>query len=351
MVSTTISDWLPIALAALASAVASAWLPRIARARGWADGGDEIRKRQERPIALSGGAAILAGIAAGSAAAWLTGALDGELALGREVSAVLTRWLGIDVRVAPVAALLTAFAVGLADDLSQRGLSARAKLAGQLACGLALCAPTLAGGAPLDDKALVATLAMLAAATALNAVNTFDNADGAASGLAAAALAIPAPLAAAPIVAFLPFNLWGRAEGRKSILGDAGSHLLGMLIVLTPAAWPALALPLFDLGRLAVVRFRLGVRPWVGDRRHLAHRLLDRGLSPRAAALALALIAAPSVALGWAAARGLADPAVGAVGIVATAACAAAALRFAPVAVCEPSRLRCGERPRLGSDS
>ena len=55
--------------------------------------------------------------------------------------------------------------------------------------------------------------------------------------------------------------------------------LLGALVLLVPAAWPALALPLFDLLRLSALRLARGSRPWIGDRRHLAHRLEAAGLS------------------------------------------------------------------------
>ena len=117
-------------------------------------------------------------------------------------------------------------------------------------------------------------------------------------------LAGPLPVAACAVLGFLPFNL-RRADERalfgrlpRAILGDSGSHLLGMLVLLTPVAWPALTLPLLDLARVAIERVRSGQPPWVGDRRHLAHRLQARGLSPAAVALVLALIAYPSVGLG-----------------------------------------------------
>jgi UDP-GlcNAc:undecaprenyl-phosphate GlcNAc-1-phosphate transferase len=158
---------------------------------------------------------------------------------------------------------------------------------------------------------------------ACNAINTFDNADGAAGGLVAVALLARAPLLAAPVLAFLPFNLRsqrspaGRGRDAAAYLGDSGSHLLGMLVLLTPAAWPALVLPLADLARLSVVRVREGAAPWVGDRRHLAHRLGAAGLSAPRVVAALLGIAAPTLLLGW-------------VGAVPTALFFAGALRRTP---------------------
>jgi UDP-N-acetylmuramyl pentapeptide phosphotransferase/UDP-N-acetylglucosamine-1-phosphate transferase len=97
----------------------------------------------------------------------------------------------------------------------------------------------------------------------------------------------------------LPFNVARRGHAPRAILGDAGSHVLGVLFLLVPAAWPALALPALDLARLSLVRLRLGSLPWVGDRRHLAHRLQARGLSPVQVALALSALSLPAVLLGW----------------------------------------------------
>jgi UDP-N-acetylmuramyl pentapeptide phosphotransferase/UDP-N-acetylglucosamine-1-phosphate transferase len=191
----------------------------------------------------------------------------------------------------------------------------------------------LLASSPANPDAWLAVLALVAGAVvAQNALNTFDNADGAATSLAALALSWPAPLFAAPLVAFLPFN-FARPSARralpKSILGDSGSHVLGMLILLTPAAWPALALPLLDLARLCVQRARLSHRPWVGDRRHLAHRLEFRGLGARQVALALLCAASPSIVLGWCGARGALVGGV-ALGVLATAALFAVLTRWAP---------------------
>ena len=94
-------------------------------------------------------------------------------------------------------------------------------------------------------RAAVALLFALGAVVATNAVNTFDNADGAAGMLVALAALASDPIAAAALVPFLVLNLWRRGDGEvAAYLGDSGSHLLGLWVLITPAAWPVLVLPL-----------------------------------------------------------------------------------------------------------
>jgi len=186
-------------------------------------------------------------------------------------------------------ALGAAFGVGLADDLSPRGLPRGLKFALEgLACALfALEAP--------GSGLLAFTLAALALASA----NTFDNADGALASLGCAALA---PSLAALLGGFLPWNLFLRRDASRPLayLGDSGSHLLAFLLLADPRSALILVLPLLDLLRLSWVRWRAGSRPWIGDRRHLAHRLQARGLRPIPVAVILLLIAAPASLLPFA---------------------------------------------------
>jgi UDP-GlcNAc:undecaprenyl-phosphate/decaprenyl-phosphate GlcNAc-1-phosphate transferase len=281
----------PRALACGATFVCAWLLARLAPRLGWVDCADGGRKQQREPLPLVGGASLAVGLgfaAALGAAEWGWGDLR---SLPEWPQSLSSPW--------SLAALAVAFVVGWIDDVLPGGLRPAAKLVGQALCGSLAAGPLIAAGAWLP-----AVFVIGAALVALNALNTFDNADGAAAGISVLALAGPLPVAACAMLGFLPFNL-RRADERalfgrlpRAILGDSGSHLLGMLILLTPVAWPALTLPLLDLARVAIERMRNGQAPWVGDRRHLAHRLQARGLSPAAVALALALIAFPSVGLG-----------------------------------------------------
>jgi len=263
----------------VALAVAAAATPILARhalTSGWIDRreGAEERKPRRSPVPLVGGAALALALAA-----W-------DLSGGSGL---------------PWPALLGALALGGVDDLVPGGLAPRHKLWGQAVVALLLALfPGAAGVAGFFDHAALFILAIVA----MNAVNTFDNADGAATTLCLAAL-WPHGGARAALLGFLPFNLFVRRRGTGgerppvAMLGDSGSHLLGVMVAATPGAEPLLLVPLLDLGRLALVRERLGRRPWEGDRRHLAHRFEALGLGPVAVAGCLLGLLLPT----WLAAR------------------------------------------------
>jgi len=261
-----IAPWIAFAVTAAATPL----LAHIALRSSWIDRRDgELaeRKPRTRPVALVGGAALLFGLIAFSLAAPPGG--------GHRL---------------PWMALGGAFLLGLGDDLKRGGFPPLAKFMGQIGVGVLLA---LEPGLEWQERILRGVLCVVAQ----NAVNTFDNADGASTSLGLLACA-PHPGARAALLAFLPFNLLlGRGSGPRRVplayLGDSGSHLLGVLFAWLPGAEIALLLPLLDLGRLVVVRWRAGQAPWLGDRRHLAHRLEAAGLSPVGVALALVVIAAP----------------------------------------------------------
>jgi len=104
---------------------------------------------------------------------------------------------------------------------------------------------------------------------------------------------------------FLPYN-FPRAT---VFLGDAGSHLVGYLLgvlailphfytkenptalaVLNPLL--ILAVPLFDLISVVLIRWKAGRPFYVGDTNHLSHRLVRKGLSQTTAVLVIWLLAA-----------------------------------------------------------
>jgi Fuc2NAc and GlcNAc transferase len=144
-----------------------------------------------------------------------------------------------------------------------------------------------------------------------NAVNFLDNQNGVAAALAATMLLVAGgdPLgallrsewpaaAACAALAFLPWN-WPRA---RLFLGDAGAYALGLAAAIAvcfhlhrgPSGLWLAAVPLLDFAQVVAVRLALGLRPWVGDRRHLTHVALRFGapswsLAPAFAAAAWAL--------------------------------------------------------------
>jgi UDP-GlcNAc:undecaprenyl-phosphate/decaprenyl-phosphate GlcNAc-1-phosphate transferase len=218
---------------------------------------------------------------------------------------------------------------GAFDDL--RGLSPPAKLGWQGAAavlgGLGLVQMSAAAsGAPLSvwSPRLVTMLALSAlwVVAVTNAVNFLDNTDGLCAGLAVVtttALAVhllrsghphlalvPAALGGA-CAGFLPYN-WPRARiflgdtGSLSVgfalgcLSLAGAHLAGaqgegsILALAAPVA--VLAVPVLDLVLVVALRLRAGHRVWIGDRRHLNHRLVRRGLGPAPAVMTLWAVSA-----------------------------------------------------------
>jgi UDP-GlcNAc:undecaprenyl-phosphate GlcNAc-1-phosphate transferase len=165
------------------------------------------------------------------------------------------------------------------------------------------------------------TILWIAAVT--NAFNFLDNMDGLSAGVAAvcttaflvATLSIGQWFVAAGLALLLGSTLgflWHNFPPAKIFMGDGGSLLIGLILgVLTvrttylpPGArwendWYAvfapvivLALPLYDLVVVSVIRLLRGKSPFVGDTNHFSHRLVARGMSRRTAVLCLYLVAA-----------------------------------------------------------
>ncbi len=145
-----------------------------------------------------------------------------------------------------------------------------------------------------------------------NAFNLIDGMDGLAAGVGLVATVtiliaaltqgnLPLALATMPLagclLGFLRYNF-----NRASVyLGDSGSLLVGFLLGCYGALWSeksvtlvaltapllALSIPLLDV-LLSISRRYLRNRPiFQADRGHIHHKLLDRGLSPRAAVLTM----------------------------------------------------------------
>jgi UDP-GlcNAc:undecaprenyl-phosphate GlcNAc-1-phosphate transferase len=278
------SWWVALLSLGLAMGGAAVW-----RAIGWGDGGDgheHARKLQRSSVPTVGGLAIFA--------AWCC------LGLVQDPDTVtwgLPSWAcdgsqpagGFEHALVPWLALFAAILFGALDDWRRRGLRPRTKVVLQVLIGL-----FLASGSPF--AACWLALAMLSSVHQ-NALNTFDNADGACLSIVAFGLfTCGSPLAPAVLVVLVPNLLLRNSEGDPlAYLGDGGSQLLGLAVLLTPGAWPVLVLPLLDLGAVSWRRMRRGIAPWKGDRRHLAHRLQRAGLSPLAVVLVLLAISGPSI--------------------------------------------------------
>ncbi len=264
-----------VGVAAAVAFVATIAFAVVAERVGFGDAADGARKTQRRAVPPVGGVAILL--------AWLATGVPGT-----DAARALPAWFASPASV--TTALCAALVVGVVDDARRAGLSPRAKLAGQLVAGLLLAWPTWSA-LPALEAAGWSALGALAAAVACNVWNTWDHADGTAAGLAGVGFAAVASPACGAVLGFLPWNLLLRRAGEpRAYLGDGGSHLLGVAVLVEPAAWPLAVLPALDLVRVVAVRIAAGHAPWAGDRRHLAHVLQRRGFGPLAvAAIAVAL--------------------------------------------------------------
>jgi UDP-GlcNAc:undecaprenyl-phosphate GlcNAc-1-phosphate transferase len=290
------------------------------------------RKIHANPKPLGGGVAIFAGVAVPLLAALvalhvppLTAHLSLDPAYVGGVREQTPMALGLLV------ALLAMHALGLVDD--RRALGPYSKLAVQLAVIAAFVVGSNSRVLTFADHwglgrlpSWVATVVWIGAVT--NAFNFLDNMDGLSAGVAAvstaaflvAALTIQQWFVAATLamllgslVGFLCFNF----APATIFMGDSGSLLIGLLLgVLTvrttyiPKGEPwaqgwysvfapviVLAVPLYDLVVVSVIRMLRGRSPFVGDTNHFSHRLVARGMSRRTAVLCLYLVtAATSVA-------------------------------------------------------
>jgi UDP-GlcNAc:undecaprenyl-phosphate GlcNAc-1-phosphate transferase len=150
-----------------------------------------------------------------------------------------------------------------------------------------------------------------------NAFNMLDNMDGLAAsvGLLAALLLCGAQVAVgtlfAPAVllvvvgALAGFLVHNHAPARL-FMGDAGSNFLGFLLgsltvvgTFTREGFPShgvlapllvMAVPLYDMASVVLIRLREGRSPFQGDRRHFSHRLVARGLTPPQAVWTIDLV-------------------------------------------------------------
>lgn len=158
-----------------------------------------------------------------------------------------------------------------------------------------------------------------------NAINLIDGIDGLASGLCGAALLILgalflhhymwayAMLAFSTLGVLIPFfyyNVFGQAEhGRKIFMGDTGSLTLGYILAFLCIRYAAynpdvapysssallvsfstLIVPMFDVIRVVLIRFRKRKSLFSPDRNHIHHKLLEMGFSTHRALLYLLAI-------------------------------------------------------------
>ncbi len=288
--------WLVFFLSLLAALLATPPLIALVRRRG-ITASPHDPDDPDRTVPLLGGAAVFTAFAVSTGLAFL-------LSRERMLGSFDTHYAGL------ILGGLLILGLGLYDDI--RGTRAPLKLAVQAAAALVLIASgydvevltnPLGGQIRLGIWGWPLVVVWVVAVT--NAFNLLDGLDGLACGTAAIAglVLFFSSLDGYPFVPTVAIALVGGCLGflrynrypAKIFLGDTGSLFLGFVLAAVSiqgsfktTAGLALVLPLIalllPLSDLAAAFFRravLGRNPFTGDRRHLHHRLVDMGFSPK----------------------------------------------------------------------
>ncbi len=290
------------------SAVVVLCLTPLVRKAGLASGRVDMpgtRKVHSQPMVRLGGVSIFIGVLVALLSVWAAGGFLGSDGEPLERVAEYSVW-GVTL------GGLAFFLIGLIDDLF--GLSPISRLIMQSAVA------SVAWWVGVDIRFLTipfmgitqlpAWLSLLVTIFWLvgmaNAINWIDGLDGLAagvSGIAAAVMVVvslymgqpAAALIAAALaggsLAFLRYNF----NPAQIFMGDGGAYFIGFTLagvgviglvkgvttvaVLLPSL--TLAVPILDMSAVILLRMRQGLSPFVADKRHLHHRLLNAGFSHR----------------------------------------------------------------------
>ena len=290
------------------------------------------RKIHSEPIPLAGGLAVITGILlpalvaalflwAQARASFRPGTPPAGTLLGLDPTTAFLLRHGLDRRALELGGILLGglgmLLVGWFDDRYE--LQPLAKFAGQLVIAFFVAASGVRITLFVHNLLFSYAVTVLWILTVINAFNFMDNMNGLCAGLGAIGawhfaavaagegqylVALIAALTFGALVGFLPYNF----PNARAFLGDAGSHLVGYLLAvlailphfynrLHPRKWAVLiplfvlALPLLDLARVVLLRWRAGRPFYVGDTNHLSHRLVRAGLSQTQVVLLLWLVA------------------------------------------------------------
>ncbi len=291
----------------LSAAVVLCLTPLVKKA-GLASGRVDMpggRKVHSQPMVRLGGVSIFVGVLVALLSVWAAGGFLGSDGEPLERVAEYSVW-GVTL------GGLAFFLIGFIDDLF--GLSPISRLIMQSAVA------SVAWWVGVDIRFLTipfigitqlpAWLSLLVTIFWLvgmaNAINWIDGLDGLAagvSGIAAAVMVVvslymgqpAAALIAAALaggsLAFLRYNF----NPAQIFMGDGGAYFIGFTLagvgviglvkgvttvaVLLPSL--TLAVPILDMSAVILLRMRRGLSPFVADKRHLHHRLLNAGFSHR----------------------------------------------------------------------
>lgn len=330
-----------IGVAFVVAVLATMVLVRLGHRLGHLDG-DGVAgqvKAQKRGVPNTGGVAIVLGVVGPMVALLLAlPMLAGQILAGQSwlhealPEALVIHLDGILQR-APeawllIGAVLVLHALGLVDDRCPMGPRLKLGIMTLVSVGLVLLIPETRLLTLLDAYAggpwLSMVLTVLWFLAVINAMNFIDNMDGLSGGVAGVVTAcflvtalasgqwFIASVLALMLGSCLGFLVFNRPPA-KIFMGDSGSIVIGLLLAfltvrttyvdegqgLHAALVPlvVLAVPLYDLLSVVVIRISQGKSPMVGDLQHLSHRLTKRGLTrPGAVGLILGLTGITGIA-------------------------------------------------------
>ena len=278
-------------------------------------------KMGETPVPLLGGLAIYAGFTLTVALHFVFLALFRHTSLAEVVpDAVLRNIPGMLAQSKKLLAFLFGgmiiFLIGLIDDRWE--MKPFVKLICQIGVAffVAICGIRATFFIRSDLLSTLTTVVWIVAV--INAFNFFDNMDGLCAGVAAIAsifffftsatmheffISLMLTVIAGSLLAFLRFNF----SPASIYMGDAGSMFIGYVLAsltvlatyystsqqtLFPVILPVivLAVPLYDLAVVMLMRFRRGLSVFKASPHHFSFRLLSLGMSVRSATLMIYLI-------------------------------------------------------------
>jgi UDP-GlcNAc:undecaprenyl-phosphate GlcNAc-1-phosphate transferase len=319
--------WIVLGLVAVGFALGLplSWLVLVAGRRTGAmdSAGARGHGKDLRAVPNTGGVAIFLAVALPVLCGLAAVALLGDETLGRWLPPLADHLARVRETMPTGFALVAGMAVlhvlGLVDD--RRSLGPWPKLLVEVAVAAAMAVwfdvrvldlETLPPGV-----SIVVTVLWIVAVT--NAINFLDNMDGLAAGVSAIAaslfmvacivnhqwfIASTLALLVGALGGFLVLNF----PPAKIFMGDGGSLTIGFLLAVLTArttyyggpdyalggGWygvfmplAVLAIPLYDLVSVTLLRVRQGRHLFVGDQQHFSHRLVQRGYSPRGAVLVI----------------------------------------------------------------
>jgi UDP-GlcNAc:undecaprenyl-phosphate GlcNAc-1-phosphate transferase len=316
-------------IALIATRIVRGLAPRL----GLIDQPNVQRKVHTSPTPLGGGIGIWLGVVGTFAIGELALVLALNVpAVGKLVPEFARQHLsGIANQSANLWILLGAGTVlmvlGLLDD--RKGLSWQVRIAVEFGVAIACVffVKNLQLTAFMNMPLLTGLLSVLWIVGLINSFNMLDNMDGLSGGvaaisacmLAAVLLLNPDPSTHRPqlfvagfllvlVGAILGF-LWHNKPPAKIFMGDSGAYFIGFCIAVatllatyagyqTPkrhailAPVVVMAVPLYDMLTVLLIRVRAGKSPFQADKNHFSHRLVDLGLTRTQAVLTVYLTTA-----------------------------------------------------------